>query len=169
MEASEFKALFLPYHALLYRTAYALLGNADDAEDIVQDAYLKLWDKRDRLDIRSNTGAYCVTLVRRLCLDHMQASRYKSEEPLPADVPIQADDNPERTAEQHDTHARLRQLIAGLPAQQRKVLWLRDVHECTFEEIEQATGLTPVNIRATLSRARKRIREQFNRLTGKRQ
>ncbi len=167
MEASEFKALFLPHHQRLYRTAYALLGNAQDAEDIVQEAYLKLWNKRDSLDIRSNPGAYCVTLVRRLCLDYMQASRYRAEEPLPEYAEFRADDNPERTAEEHDTHAQLKRLITALPEQQKRVLWLRDVHECSFEEIEQATGMNPVNIRATLSRARKRIREQFNRLTGK--
>ena len=57
MSADEFKALFLPFHVRLYRTAYALLGNAQDAEDMVQDAYLKLWSKRDELEIRTNPEA----------------------------------------------------------------------------------------------------------------
>ena len=60
----------------------------------------------------------------------------------------------------------LRRLIGRLPDTPRRVLWLHDVEECSMEEIGQATGLSEVNIRSILSRTRKKIREQFNRLTG---
>lgn len=167
MNADEFKQAFLPLHARLYRAAYVLLGNAQDAEDMVQETYLRLWNKRDELDIRSNAAAYCVATVRNLCLNLMQTKRYQSEEPLPDHLDQSEADNPELQLEQRDEQAQLKALITGLPLQQRQVLWLRDVNECSFEEIEQATGLNAVNIRVTLSRARKRIREQFNRITGK--
>lgn len=167
MNADEFREAFLPLHARLYRAAYALLENSQDAEDIVQEAYLKLWNKRHELDIRTNAAAYCVATVRNLCFSLMQTRRYQSEEPLPEHTDLDSPDNPEQQLEKRDEQAQLKALIAGLPQQQRKVLWLRDVHECSFEEIEQATGLNAVNIRVTLSRARKRIREQFNRITGK--
>lgn len=167
MNADEFKQAFLPLHARLYRAAYALLENAQDAEDMVQETYLKLWNKRDELDIRSNAAAYCVATVRNLCLNLMQTKRYQSEEPLPDNLDRSEADNPELQLEKRDEQAQLKALITGLPLQQRQVLWLRDVNECSFEEIEQATGLNAVNIRVTLSRARKRIREQFNRITGK--
>lgn len=167
MNADEFRQAFLPLHARLYRAAYILLENSQDAEDIVQEAYLKLWNKRNELDIRSNAAAYCVATVRNLCFSLMQTRRYQSEEPLPEYTELGTTDNPELQLEKRDEQAQLRALIASLPQQQRKVLWLRDVNECSFEEIEQATGLNAVNIRVTLSRARKKIREQFNRLTGK--
>lgn len=165
MNADEFKALFLPLHARLYRTAYALLWNAQDAEDIVQDAYLKLWRKRDELDIRTNPEAYCVSLIRRLCLDQLRSSRHEAEETLEDTLPLPADDDPGQRLEQRDETVRLKQLIAALPLTQRRVLWLRDVDERSFDEIEETTGLNAVNIRATLSRARKKIREQFKRIT----
>ena len=165
MNADEFKALFLPLHARLYRTAYALLWNAQDAEDIVQDAYLKLWRKRDELDIRTNPEAYCVSLIRRLCLDQLRSSRHEAEETLEDTRPLPADDDPGQRLEQRDETVRLKQLIAALPPTQRRVLWLRDVDERSFDEIEETTGLNAVNIRATLSRARKKIREQFKRIT----
>lgn len=167
MNADEFREAFLPLHARLYRAAYALLENAQDAEDIVQEAYLKLWNKRNELDIRSNAAAYCVATVRNLCFSLMQTRRYQSEEPLPEHIDLGETENPEQLLEKRDEQAQLKALIADLPQQQRRVLWLRDVNECSFEEIEQATGLNAINIRVTLSRARKRIREQFNRLTGK--
>lgn len=167
MNADEFKQAFLPLHTRLYRAAYALLGNAQDAEDMVQETYLKLWQKRDELDIRTNAPAYCVATVRNLCLNLMQTKRYQSEEPLPEHLDRSETDNPELQLERRDEQAQLKALITGLPPQQRKVLWLRDVNECSFEEIEQATGLNAINIRVTLSRARQRIREQFKRNTGK--
>ena len=49
MDAREFKQRFMPHHRLLYRVAYHLTGNAQDAEDLLQDMYLKLWQKRDDL------------------------------------------------------------------------------------------------------------------------
>lgn len=167
IEADEFRKKFLPLHASMYRAAYALLGNAEDAEDMVQEAYLKLWNKRDELEIRTNVGAYCITLVRNLCFNLMQTRPYQSEEPLPEHFDLRSDDDLEQLTEAHDEQARLKQLIDQLPSLQKKVLWLRDVQECSFEEIEQATGLTAVNIRVTLSRARKKVREEFNRLTGR--
>ena len=57
MDAAEFKQQFLPYHRKLYRVAFRLTGNPQDAEDMVQEAYLKLWNKRDELADVLNTEA----------------------------------------------------------------------------------------------------------------
>lgn len=57
MDAESFKKEFLPYHRKLYCIAYRLLENAADAEDLVQEAYLKLWDKREGLAIISKSGS----------------------------------------------------------------------------------------------------------------
>ena len=67
MDAESFKKEFLPYHRKLYCIAYRLLENAADAEDLVQEAYLKLWDKREGLAIISNPEAFSVTLVKNMC------------------------------------------------------------------------------------------------------
>ena len=67
MDANEFKSLFIPYHAKLYRTAYSILRNVQDAEDIVQDAYLKLWNRRDELDAAGCREAYWVHPGDKLC------------------------------------------------------------------------------------------------------
>ncbi len=68
MDAAEFKQQFLPYHRKLYRTAFRLTENP-------QEAYLKLWNKRDELAGVLNTEAYCVTLVKNLCYDALRRSR----------------------------------------------------------------------------------------------
>lgn len=167
MDAQEFKARFLPLHPALYRAAYALMQNAEDAEDIVQEAYLKLWNKRDGLDIRTaNTAAYCISLVRHLCFDQLQTKRYTAEEPLPEGFNRPADCDTLHRLEERDRWIHLKRLIGHLPDTPRRILWLRDVEECSMQEITRATGLTEVNIRSILSRTRKKIREQFNQLTG---
>ena len=119
IEADEFREKFLPLHASMYRAAYALLGNEQDAEDMVQEAYLKLWNKRNELEIRTNVGAYCITLVRNLCFNLMQTRQYQSEEPLPEHFDLSSGDNPEQLAEAHDEQARLKQLIGHLPSLQK--------------------------------------------------
>ena len=66
MDVDVFKQRFLPFHPKLYRIAYALLDNKADAEDILQDAYCKLWNKRDELGDIQNPEAFSITLVKNL-------------------------------------------------------------------------------------------------------
>lgn len=73
MDAENFKRKFLPFHPKLFRIAYALVENKADAEDILQDAYFKLWNKRDDLPGIDNPEAFCVTLVKNLCLDFLRS------------------------------------------------------------------------------------------------
>ena len=153
MDAAEFKQQFLPYHRKLYRTAFRLTENPQEAEDMVQEAYLKLWNKRDELAGVLNTEAYCVTLVK---------NRPDEDGHAPEELNLPTDTNIAREVEQRDEVNQVRRLIGRLPEQQKRVILLRDVNDCSFEEIEQATGLNAINIRVLLSRARKKIREQYN-------
>ena len=66
MNAQEFKQRFMPFHRLLYRVAFHLTGNVQDAEDLLQDTYLKLWQKRDDIREEAVNQAYLVTLMRNL-------------------------------------------------------------------------------------------------------
>lgn len=162
MDAAEFKQQFLPCHPKLYRIAFRLMGNAQDAEDMVQEAYLKLWNKRSELTDVQNAEAYSVTLIKHLCYDVLRLQRPEQEGVSAEELPLPTDVNIARETEQRDEVVQVKQLIGRLPGQQQQVITLRDVNGCTFEEIEQATGLNAVNIRVLLSRARKKIREQFN-------
>ena len=162
MDAESFKKEFLPYHRKLYCIAYRLLENAADAEDLVQEAYLKLWDKREGLAIISNPEAFSVTLVKNMCFDLLRSGKYtlsrQSVELAEVHNMSQADN-----FEVRDEAQQVRHIIARLPVQQQKIVTLRDVRGCSYEEIEQVTGLNATNVRVLLSRARKKIREEFNK------
>lgn len=162
MDAESFKRMFLPCHAKLYGVAYRLLENAEDAEDLIQEAYLKLWSKREELTLISNPEAFAVTLVKNMCFDLLRSGKYLSDrQHLPltdAQNALSADGR-----EAKDDAQLVRTLIARLPQQQRMVMMLRDVKGCSYEEVERLTGLNAVNVRVLLSRARKKIREEFTK------
>lgn len=165
VEAEHFKQKFLPFHPKLFRIACALVGNKSDAEDILQDAYFKLWNKRNELPEIENPEAFCVTLVRNLCLDFLRSPRAgRRETEIEEVASLATDSSPEKELETKDKEQQIRQLINRLPDNQRQVIRLRGIDDCSMDEIEQITGLSAVNIRVLLSRARKAIREQFDKL-----
>ena len=160
MTAEEFKRKFLPLSRRLYTVAWRLTGNRQDAEDIVQECYIKLWNKRNELGHVVNIEAYAVTLVKRMCYDSFNARRNDSETEISdSQTPIT-----ENVTEQRDELNHVQRFIEQLPEQQKTVIKMRELDNCSFEEIEEHTGLSSINIRVLLSRARKRIREQFNDL-----
>ena len=165
MDAENFKRKFLPFHPKLFRIAYALVENKADAEDILQDAYFKLWNKRDDLPDIDNPEAFCVTLVKNLSLDFLRSPRAnRREEKIEEIFMLATDSSPEKELETKDKERQIRQLISRLPENQRQVIRLRGIDDCSMDEIEQITGLNAVNIRVLLSRARKVIREQFDKI-----
>lgn len=166
MDAADFKRQFLPCHRKLFGVAFQLMGNTQDAEDMVQEAYLKLWNKRDQLANVLNAEAYCVTLIKNLCYDALRSTQLDEDDRVPEELNLSAEENIAREMEQRDEVNQVQMLIGRLPQQQRKVIVLRDMNGCSFEEIEQTTGLNAINIRVLLSRARKKIREQFNAIVN---
>ncbi|MBR6590015.1 MAG: RNA polymerase sigma factor [Bacteroidaceae bacterium] len=164
MDAEEFKLRFLPLHTQLYRTAFRLMGNAMDAEDMVQEAYLKLWERRDDLGHVANMEAYCTSLIRHICIDAFRRKRPEEDSPPPEEFPLTDNEDAATALERQDEAEQLTSLINRLPEGQRTVMTLHDVEGCSYEEIEEATGFTAVNMRVMLSRARKKIREQFERI-----
>ena len=165
MDVEIFKKRFLPFHPKLYRIAYALVENQADAEDILQEAYCKLWNKRDELAGILNPEAFSVTLVKNLCLDFLRSPRARhneGEESLEKIV-LATDSSPEKEQEEKDDIRYVHKLIELLPNNQRQVLRLYSMENYSYEEIEQLTGLSTANIRTLLFRASKFIREKFDK------
>lgn len=161
MDAITFKEKYIPYHQKLYRVAYRLLEDACDAEDVVQEAYIKLWNKRDELIRIENSEAYCVILLRNLCLDFLRTKKkhlfQSTEDTVISDQQVLSDE-----IETIDEIKHIETIIDLLPEQQRKIIKLRHFDDYSNEEIEEIMGLTSVNVRVLMSRARKKIRELFN-------
>lgn len=162
MTADEFKHIFLPCHQQLYRVAFRLTGNREDAEDIVQETFMKIWNGRDRLGQLDNPGAFCMATLKNVFVDSVRRNRRESESGTSSDeVTVTSDIDIGQQIESRDAVGKVMNLINRLPVNQRDVMKMRDIADLSYEEIEAATGLSPGNIRTLLSRARKKIKEQY--------
>ena len=164
MPSSLFKQLLLPLYPRLQRVALRLLGNTEDAEDMVQEVYMKLWSKRDALPDVQDVEAYCVTLTKNMCIDRLRIVEADKADVDEVPTMLVATDDVEAQVERHDAVEQVQRIIGTLPEHQQQVITLRDIEDCSFEEIAEQTGLTAVNVRMLLSRARRTIRERFKKL-----
>lgn len=160
MDSSAFKRLLLPHYRRMYATAITILRNSDDASDAVQEAFTRLWEKRDDLPNIDNPEAYCVTTIKRICIDRIRKNALPINE-VTEDTLLISDDS-DIQADNRESLQLVTLLMNKLPEQQRQVLQLRAFNDCSLEEIESITGLTGVNVRTLLSRARRRMKELFN-------
>ncbi len=157
MTGQEFRALILPLQDAMYRVAFLQLRQEDDAADVVQDTILRLWQKHDEISESLNHKSYCLTAVRNGALSRIR-SREECVE-IPESIP--ASDNVEDSLESKESLSLVRKAIASLPSNQREVIRLSSDMGYSNDEIAHITGLTPVNVRALLSRGRRRIRESM--------
>jgi RNA polymerase sigma-70 factor (ECF subfamily) len=160
MQLQEFKSKVFPLKSRLYRFARWLLQNNEDAEDTVQEVLLKLWATRNSLDQYTSLEAFAMRMTKNMCLNKIKANKRGMvdirEQNLPATMVA-----PDKELEMNDTASALARIINLLPPQQRLLMQLREVEELEMEEIAQIAGLTVNNVRATLSIARKRVREIY--------
>lgn len=163
MNAQQFTDRFYPFHAKLYRVAYVLLNNAADAEDILQDTYHKLWNKRDELSNIGQPEAFCITLVRNLCIDFLRSPRRRTDDETDDVLQKKTDHTtPESELVSNENLQYIENMIYRLPEKQRIVMQMRVYGECSSEEIQAATGESAANIRVLLSRARNTLRDLIN-------
>jgi RNA polymerase sigma-70 factor (ECF subfamily) len=165
MHLTEFKSTIFPLKSRLYRLARWMLLPREDAEDVVQEVFLKLWTMRTELHEYRSIEALAVRMTRNLCLNQLKARKnpFFTIETQTLMVPGMPTD--EALARQ-DTADILYQLIARLPAQQRLMVQLRDVEGMEVDEIAQIADTTSNNVRVTLSLGRKRIREIYRHYYG---
>ena len=165
MDAREFKQRFMSHHRLLYRVAYQLTANAQDAEDLLQDMYLKLWQKRDDLPDEATKEAYLVIMIRNLFLDQHRLKHLDTSAELKEDISPPDERSLDHEIDATDEVRQMEGLISGLPERDAKIVQMHLVEDRSYEEIEQDTGLSQGNIRIIVMRARKKLRQRFQNIT----
>ena len=136
----------------LVRLAFGILRDSDEAEDVVQDVLLRLWQMRDQL--RMPIEPLARVLTRNRCIDIVRRKKPAAELSMAV---FQEEDEALR-----ERIERMMKVIETLPDLQQTILRLRHMEGMEFEEIAELTGSTEVAVRKTLSRARQAVRDKFN-------
>jgi RNA polymerase sigma-70 factor (ECF subfamily) len=163
MTIKEFKTKLLPLKNKLFRLSLNLMNNKDDAEDAVQEAYIKIWKMQDKINSVKNIEAFMMTITRNICLDKLKSKRNKFLT-LVDDITKVTSSNPYEITEQADLVNKVKQSMQQLPEQQRTLIHLRDIEGYEFHEILEITGWDMNYMRVNLSRGRKKIKETILKL-----
>ena len=160
-----FQTHVLPLKNILFRLALRITQNRAEAEDVVQETMMKVWNRRDEWQQIESMEAFCLTICRNLSLDK---ARRMDNQTQSLDASIQPHDqrvasNPEEQTIQNDRIRLVRQLINALPEKQRSCMQLRDMEGKSYKDIATILDITEEQVKVNIFRARQTIREKFKK------
>jgi RNA polymerase sigma-70 factor (ECF subfamily) len=164
-EASAFEELVKKYEKKVYWISYNLVGNADDAEDLAQEAFIRVFRSLDRFNLQYNFYTWLYRIVVNLSIDHLRKHRrhvMASLDEIPDDPKSLA--TPESEVAAKEMGDDILRVLASLPDKYRTVLVLRDVEELDCTEIAKIIHCTGATTRWRLHRARELFAEAWARI-----
>jgi RNA polymerase sigma-70 factor (ECF subfamily) len=164
--------LYDRYHAVVFRHAYHVLGNADDADDVRQETFVRAFGSLSRFRGEATLKTYLLTICSNLCRDNLRKSLRRPESAYGLSAPDGLHSQTEAEQNCDPLHAlqrafeaeQVRGVLAQMPAQAREILMLRHVEELDFDEIALVLNCTTVAAPVRLFRARKQFQALFMKL-----
>jgi RNA polymerase sigma-70 factor (ECF subfamily) len=159
------------YWRKVFNVAYKFVGKHDEAEDLTQDIFLKIFRSLDTFDRRANFQTWLISVSRNLCIDHYRSVR-KERETIDRDVdanelaPASREDGPIAALEHRDRVALLRQALAALPETLRTAVLMRDIQEMSYQEIAEKLRLPEGTVKSRINRGRTELARQIKKLRG---
>jgi RNA polymerase sigma-70 factor (ECF subfamily) len=153
----------------VFNIAYKFTGKHDEAEDLTQDVFLKIFKSLDTFDRRANFQTWLVSVSRNLCIDHYRSVR-KERETIDRDVdageltPAAQTISPVAALEQRDRVELLRKAMDQLPPTLRRAVLLRDLQELSYQEIAEREHLPEGTVKSRINRGRTELARQIRRL-----
>src|SRR5689334_19074554 len=163
------EAIVRQYWRKVFNVAYKFVGKHDEAEDLAQDIFLKLYKSLDTFDRRANFQTWLISVSRNLCIDHYRAVR-KERETINRDVdpadfaPVSSDPRADTLLEQRDRVRLLRQALDKLAPTLRTAVMLRDIQELTYQEIADKLHLPEGTVKSRINRGRTELARQIQKL-----
>lgn len=162
MSLKYYKENILPISDKLFRFSLRIVGDQVEAEDVVQEVMIKIWNKRKDWEFIDNMEAWCVKMTRNLSIDKLRSKHRKTQD-IEGLFHLQDDAaTPLESTESKDTLHHISRLMQELPEAQRLVMQLRDIEEMTYKEIMQQLDMTMPQVKTNLFRARNKIRKRLN-------
>ena len=163
MKKISFRNDVLPLKNELLRLALRITLNHAEAEDVVQETMIKVWNRRDHWDEIESIEAFCLTICRNISLDKVKKAENQNQSLNDEhDAPDRSyASNPEEQAEQRDKILLIRRLINTLPEKQRSVMQLRDFEGKSYKEIAEILAISEEQVKVNIFRARQTIKQRF--------
>ena len=165
MKETSFRNDILPHKDKLFRLAFRITLNRAEAEDIVQDTLIKVWEQRESLAEVKSIEAYCMTICRNHALDR---SEKKENQNIGLDEQLHdvgdSYSTPSESLINRESLELVERMINNLPERQRTIMQLRDIEEKSYKEIAIILGITEEQVKVNLFRARQRIKERFSEI-----
>ena len=164
MKEISFKNDVLPLKDKLFRLALRITLNREEAEDIVQDTLMKLWNQRDEWSAIQNMETYSMTICRNLSLDVIE-----KKERLNISLDETVHDRPDTSRTQDEELMKQQQLntvmriIGQLPEKQRTIMQLRDIEGKSYQEIADIMSINVSDVKVNLFRARQKVLGSVNK------
>jgi len=165
-------AIVRQYWRKVFNVAYKFVGKHDEAEDLTQDIFLKIFKALKTFDRRANFQTWIISISRNLCIDHYRSVR-KERQTIAREVdtsdlqPASKERTPYAAAEHQDLRAQLRQALETLPVTLRTAVVLRDLQELSYQEIADQLGLPEGTVKSRINRGRLELARQLKRLQDK--
>jgi RNA polymerase sigma-70 factor (ECF subfamily) len=155
----------------VFNLAYKFVGKHDEAEDLTQDIFLKIFKSLDTFDRRANYQTWLTSVSRNLCIDHYRSVRRERDvidRAVSATTlsPASPDAGPVAALEQRDRVALLRQAMAALPDTLRTAVLMRDIQELAYREIAGRLRLPEGTVKSRINRGRRELARQIRKLRG---
>jgi RNA polymerase sigma-70 factor (ECF subfamily) len=157
------------YWRKVFNVAYKFVGRHEEAEDLTQDIFLKIFKSLDTFDRRANFQTWLISVSRNLCIDHYRSVR-KERETIDRDVdaadlmPAAPDPSPMAALEQRDRVTLLREALSALPDTLRTAVLLRDIQELSYQEIADKLRLPEGTVKSRINRGRNELARQIRKL-----
>jgi RNA polymerase sigma factor (sigma-70 family) len=167
MNLEAFQNRVLPAKNKLFRFALKFLGNEDEAKDIVQEVFIRVWNGKEQMEEVQNWEAWCMRITRNLSLDRIRSMTRKQTEPLEESFNVHHEAlTPHESTEIQESMQKINQFIAALPEKQRQVIHLRDVEGYSYNEICDILELDMNQVKVNLFRARNAVREKLMKINA---
>src|ERR1700704_5720842 len=164
-------AIVQQYRRKVFNVAYKFVGRHEEAEDLTQDIFIKIFKSLGTFDRRANFQTWLISVSRNLCIDHYRSVRQERQaidhQIDPNELsPVSPEPGPIAAIEQQDRVVLLREALAALPESLRKAVLMRDIQELTYQEIADQLHLPEGTVKSRINRGRTELARQIRRMRG---
>ena len=162
MDIAAFQTKIIATKSKLYRFAFRLLDNEEEAKDVVQEVFIKVWNGRERMAEIENWEAWCMRMTKNLSLDRIRSRQRRATDSMDNHFNVSTNaPSPHEATELNESMQRITIFMDSLPEKQRQVMHLRDVEGYTYNEICDILELDMNQVKVNLFRARSAVREKL--------